>query len=43
MTNHGVARLAFKLVGLWLMASTAIGVAGIPYYWSSGFEKAPTA
>lgn len=40
MTNHGVARLAFKLVGLWLMASTAIGVAGIPYYWSSGFEKA---
>ena len=40
MTNRDIARLAFKLVGLWLMASTATGVAGIPYYWSSGFEKA---
>jgi len=39
VTNLGIARLAFKLVGLWLMATTAIGVAGIPYCWSSGFSR----
>ena len=33
MTNRDVALLAFKLLGLWLVASAAIGIAGLPYYW----------
>lgn len=38
MTNRDVALLAFKLLGLWLIASAAIGVAGLPYYWEPQFE-----
>ncbi len=38
MTNRDVALLAFKLLGLWLMANAAIGVAGLPYYWEPQFE-----
>jgi hypothetical protein len=39
MTNRDVALLSFKLVGRWLMATAAIGVAGIPYYWDPRFEE----
>jgi len=38
VTNRGVALLAFKLLGLWLIADAAIGAAGIPYYWEPQFE-----
>ena len=31
MTNRDVALLAFKLLGLWLVANAAIGVAGL--FW----------
>jgi hypothetical protein len=40
MASRDVAVLSFKLVGLWLMAKAAIGVAGIPYYWAPEFEGA---
>jgi len=38
VTNRDVALLSFKLTGLWLMASAAVGVSGIPYYWESQSE-----
>ncbi|HLA77382.1 MAG TPA: hypothetical protein VJU18_07380 [Vicinamibacteria bacterium] len=38
MTNRDVALLAFRLLGLWLVANAAIGVAGLPYYWEPQFE-----
>jgi hypothetical protein len=44
VTNRDVAFLSFKLVGLWLMAETAIGVSSmIPFYWGRGFEDVPFA
>jgi hypothetical protein len=33
MTNRDVALLAFKVVGLWLVATAALSVAGIPCWW----------
>lgn len=42
MTNRGVALLAFKLCGLWLIANAAISVASIPYYWEPQFEGVRT-
>jgi hypothetical protein len=42
VTNRGVALLAFKLLGLWLIASAAISVAAIPYLWQPQFEEART-
>jgi hypothetical protein len=39
VTNRGVAVLAFKLVGLWLMANAAIGIAGVPYFWEPQFDQ----
>ncbi len=38
MTNRDVALLAFKLLGLWLMANAAVGVAAVPYFWEPQFE-----
>jgi len=38
VTNRDVAHLAFKLLGLWLIANAAIGIAGIPYYWEPQFD-----
>ena len=38
MTNRDVALLAFKLLGFWLIANTAIGAAQIPYFWEPQFE-----
>jgi hypothetical protein len=38
VTNRDIARLAFKLLGLWLIANAAIAVAGLPYYWEPQFE-----
>jgi hypothetical protein len=37
VTNHDLGILAFKLLGLWLVATAFIGVAGIPYYWEPQF------
>ena len=39
MTNRDLALLAFKLLGLWLMANAAIGVAQIPYYSDPEFDS----
>jgi hypothetical protein len=30
--------LAFKLLGIWLIANAAIGIAGLPYYWEPQFD-----
>jgi hypothetical protein len=38
VTNRDVALLAFRLLGLWLVATAAIGVAGLPYYWEPQFD-----
>jgi hypothetical protein len=38
VTNRDVALLAFKLLGLWLIANAAIGIAGLPYYWEPQFD-----
>jgi len=35
MSNRDVAFLAFKLLGLWLVASAITGAAGLPYVWQS--------
>jgi hypothetical protein len=35
MTNKESAFLAFKLLGLWLIASAVIGMASTPYIWQS--------
>jgi hypothetical protein len=42
VTNRGLALLAFKLLGLWLIANAAIGVAAIPYFWQPQFEGVRT-
>ena len=39
MNNRDAAVLAFKLLGLWLMANAAIGVAAIPSYWDPRFDE----
>jgi hypothetical protein len=43
MTNREVAVLGFKLVGLWLMAMAAIGIAALPYYWASSLNEVKAA
>ena len=35
MSSHRVALLAFKLLGLWLMAQAALGAASMPWIWHS--------
>jgi len=38
VTNRDVALLAFKVVGLWLMAVAAVNVAGLPFLWDPAFD-----
>jgi hypothetical protein len=35
MTNRDAAVLAFRLLGLWLIASALIGLASVPYIWDT--------
>jgi|RhiMetdeSRZDD1v2_1073273.scaffolds.fasta_scaffold206350_1 hypothetical protein len=39
MTNRDVATLAFRLAGVWFVASGVIGFASLPYFWESSPEE----
>ncbi|RPH54861.1 MAG: hypothetical protein EHM89_18000, partial [Acidobacteria bacterium] len=39
MSNRDAAKLGFRLLGLWFMASAAVGVSGLPYYWDRQWEN----
>ena len=40
MSSHRVAFLAFKLLGLWLIASAVMGAATMPYIWQTSPSEA---
>lgn len=39
MNSHRVAYLAFKLMGLWLLAQAVVGIGSMPYIWQSSLDE----